>query len=476
MSLWEQYLDDKVFKKLDNDIVVDTLIIGGGITGISTLYHLRNQNDIALIEGNKIGNGVTKNTTGKITYLQGDLLYKIIKSSRKKAKEYLLSQIDAISILKEIIENEKINCDFQKSNSYLISSKEKDNKKLDTIKTFLEEENIKVNNGYYENDYYIEVENTYVFNPIKFLNSLKNILKNKNIYENTMIINIKKENDYYRCLTKDSKKIKAKKLILTCHYPFFLFPFLFPLMCYIEKSYISASEIPLDENYNYITYSKPIKSLRFYEDENTKKSYAIRLGSSHSITFHQNDLKNFKKVQNIFNISNKSITNKWTNIDIMTSDNIPFIGKIKDNLFLATGFNTWGMTNGILSGYITENLLLNNKSKYEKLFSPARISKIKKIPLFILNNVVSFISTYKKNKSWYKGNIVFTKKEGRNIAIFTDQNNKKHIVYNRCPHLKCKLVFNEIDKTWDCPCHSSRFDIDGKVINGPSTFDISYKE
>ena len=87
-----------------------------------------------------------------------------------------------------------------------------------------------------------------------------------------------------------------------------------------------------------------------------------------------------------------------------------------------------------------------------------------------------FKSKIKKNKAWYPNNVIFEKRNGKNVAIYIDEDNKEHIVYNLCPHLKCSLIFNEIEKTWDCPCHGSRFDIDGNSIEGPSNYDIKYKE
>lgn len=82
----------------------------------------------------------------------------------------------------------------------------------------------------------------------------------------------------------------------------------------------------------------------------------------------------------------------------------------------------------------------------------------------------------KKQKNWYPSNIKFEKRNSKNITIYIDDNKEEHIVYNICPHLKCSLIFNEIEKTWDCPCHGSRFDIDGKSLEGPSNYNITYKE
>ena len=102
---------------------------------------------------------------------------------------------------------------------------------------------------------------------------------------------------------------------------------------------------------------------------------------------------------------------------------------------------------------------------------------ILKLPVYIFNNAKSFIvNKLIKNKKWYSRRVKFYSYDGKCLAMYKDENGDKHIVYNKCPHLGCSLIFNEIEKTWDCPCHSSRFDIDGKCIKGPSNYDISYNK
>ena len=143
---------------------------------------------------------------------------------------------------------------------------------------------------------------------------------------------------------------------------------------------------------------------------------------------------------------------------------MPYIGSItKDNTFLiACGYNTWGMTNSILASIIIRDIILNKDNPYISLFSPKRnfnLSKIIRFPIDIKSNIKALIKSTKTNVNNSK-----------------DELNKEHIVLNKCPHLKCGLVFNEIEKTWDCLCHGSRFDIDGKCLEGPSNYDITFKE
>ena len=477
MSLWESYLDNKSFPSLKRNLEIDTLIIGGGLVGISALYFLEGKKEVCLVDANKVGSGVTKNTTGKITFLQEDIYNKLLKQSYKKAAAYLKSQIQAISLIKEIIKKEKIDCDIERSSSFLITNQEKEVTKIKDLKRFLEKEGIEVEEKNPSNispRYSIKVKNTYVFNPIKFINSLKNkeSLSNK-IYENTKIVDVQLCKGYYFCKSSDNKTIKAKNVIIACHYPFFLKPLLLPFNSTIEKSYICVTKAQKNEKYNLITYSKPTLSFRFYQDKDN--IYNIYLAKSHDTANNMDDEKNFEELLTTFAIERKNILYKWTNVDIMSNDNLPFIGKIKNNMYIGTGFSTWGMTNSILSGKIISDLVLENKNGFVNLFEPKRCDKWLQIYKSIASNTVAYSKALDYNKTWYNENISFETKDGKLIAIYKDEKGKIHKVLNKCPHLGCRLIFNSVDKTWDCPCHSSRFDIDGNCVKGPSTKDIKIK-
>lgn len=478
MSLWESYLDDFKFPELKEDKNIDTLIIGGGITGLSCLYYLKEKSSVCLVDANRIGSGVSKNTTGKITFLQGVVYSDLINNiSEKVAIKYLESQQYAISLLLDIIKNENIKCDLEKVKSFVCTNNEKDIKRIKREKSFLEKQNIKVSEESIPNiktKYSIAVDDTYVFNPIKYLNHLKKMLKNKNIYENTKIINIKYINNKYYCYTEKSKII-ADKVIVACHYPFFIFPYVLPLKSHIEKSYIIACKCNKNEKYSCITASNPGFSMRYYQDG--KDIYKIYLASSHSTAIMQNDLENFLNVQNMFNIKEKDVVKKWSNVDIIPGDKMPYVGRVKHNLYLATGFNTWGMTNGVLAAKILTDKVDGKKNKFDNLFLLYRNNfyRFKSFFIDFAGSIRAFISSRIKKK-WYSSNIRFEKRNGVKVAIYMDDNGIEHIVRTTCPHMKCGLIFNEVEKTWDCPCHSSRFDLDGNCIKGPSKYNISYKK
>ena len=172
---------------------------------------------------------------------------------------------------------------------------------------------------------------------------------------------------------------------------------------------------------------------------------------------------------------NAEIEYMWSAHDVMTNDSIPYIGKIdNEEIYIATGFNKWGMTNGVLSGKIITDLILNKFNPYISIFSFKRKFSALRILNLVkndLNTVFTLITTKMfKNHKFYN-HVEVVNIDGEPIGIY-HHNGKEYKVKNTCPHMKCSLIFNEVEKTWDCPCHGSRFDIKGNAISGPSTYSI----
>ena len=487
-SLWLKGIKVKPLESLNKDINTDVLIIGGGITGISTAFYLRKSKlDVTLVDSNLIGHGVTSKTTGKLTYLQ-ELLYNKIESIHGFgiAKKYLESQKYAIDLVKSNILNYNIKCNFESNSSYVFTHQDKNIHHLKKLRSFLTDayNNCKTTTNLpikYPCKYAIKVDDTAVFHPVKYVLELKDICKKEGIhlYEKTKIISMDKISDGYIAKTKNHT-ITAKKVILACHYPFFLNPGLFPFKTYLEKSYVASGIVPKNKMFNAISCKDSTHSIRYYSDN---RDYIIYAGLSKSLGNNMDNEKNFKDLTwHVESNLTKDIKYEWFNYDIMTPDGLPIIGYYEDdnkNLLIGTGYNTWGMTNGTLAGRILSDLVQDKENKYANIFSPTRklnIGKALNIVNFNLKTGTTYmLSKLKTNYSFYPDNVKVVTKDGVKYGIYTDENNKEHIVYNLCPHMKCNLVFNTVDKTWDCPCHGSRFDIDGKVIKGPSIYNISVK-
>lgn len=454
----------------NKNIETDILIIGGGITGMtSLLYLLPNNKKTILIEANKVGNGITNKTTGKINIMQEYNYQKIENiTNNKTALKYLESQIYATNEIKKIINKYNINCDLEKNDSYLFTNqKEKINNILKEKEILEKKIKIKTINklpNNYPCIFGIKTE-SYVFNPLKYINKIKNICKN-NICENTRAITITKKLDYYLIKT-NKNKIKAKTILICTHYPFINKLFI-PFKTTIEKEYIISAHTNNPYNINMISNDDEIISIRYYKDNIIYTSNNSKL--SKKLDHKKNINETIKNFKNHFNYP---INNTWYNCDIISNDYMPIIGKIKnENILIATAFNKWGMTNGILAAKIMTDIINNKENEFINLFDPYRKTNIKKI----INNIkynYNNIKAYIKPKKQY--NIKHIKENGIEYAIYIDNNNKEHKIINKCPHMKCKLIFNELDKTWDCPCHGSRYTIDGKIIKGPSTYSIIIK-
>lgn len=487
-SLWLDGIEEKNIKELNKNIKCDVLIIGGGMTGLNTAYFLsKSKLKVCLVEQGRIGLGVSSRTTGKINYLQETIYSDLEKYYNfDVAKMYLKSQRAAIRKIKSIIKKEKIECDLDKVTSYVFTDDKDEISKIEDEKYILKKMGIKVKE--YEKldidlkcKYAISVDDTYVFHPVKYMYGLKRVCQRRGIkiYENTRVQNIKKVKNGYLCFT-DKYEIRTKKVIVASHYPFFLKPYMMPLKVYTEKSYVTASLVDEYKNETMITNNLPCKSIRYHKDDN--KNYMIYLSNSHNLCNDINAKKNINSTIREAKYLDLNPSYIWTNDDIMTVDKMPYIGRFEkknNRLLIGTGYNTWGMTNSVLAGMILSDMILKKKNEYEKLFDPLRVNVISDIDSYLTNigsSMKSFIQNkIVKNKKWYPESVSFEIRNGKNVAIYND-GEKEHIVLSNCPHMGCTLLFNEGEKTWDCPCHASRFDIDGKCIKGPSRYDISVND
>ena len=478
-SIWINNYYNDIEDSLKENIECDILVIGGGIAGLSTSYYLKDSNKkVVLMDKDRIGYGTTSKNTGKLDYMQGLIYHKIEKNYNKDiASLYLKSQKEAINEVVKIIKKYKIDCHLKEVTSYAFSNDINDEKDFNKEIDFYKENNIeyKVESNLpikYPSSIVLSTNGNYIFNPFEYMIGLKNIIKEKvKIYENTICTSIDKKDNYYICKIDDKYKIKAKYVVCTTHYPIFIVPFLIPFKTEVQNFYIGTFKENNTKNISILSYNKPVISMRYYD------KYFLYGRRSHSSSTNldiSKDLECIKK--EIKKYFNKDIEYFYHTNDIMTYDNLPFIGEISPHLYIATGFNKWGNTNGTISGKIISDLINNKDNKYIKLFNPKRsisLDKIKNIPLYNIKVGTRYLlNKINPHMDYYDGNVKIKFINGKRCGIYIDENKKEHIVSNICPHMKCYLIFNYVDKTWDCPCHGSRFTIDGDIIEGPSVYNI----
>lgn len=479
-TLWNQ---EKEKEKYENSAIVkqtDVLIIGGGITGLTTAYFLMDKKqDITLIDQGKIGNGITAKATAKINFLQGICYQTIEKKFSKKASQlYFKSQIEATNIIKSIVKKHKIDCDLEQVDAFIFTNEKNNITKIKKEEELLTSWDIKCKEIQHlpipiPMLYGIGVSDTYVFQPVKYLRALHQIIRNKvKIRENCTATNITGTGPYY--VNTEEGLIQANTVVIASHFPFFLKPSFIPIKSYIKREYVNASKWDGPSNFTAINIDQDLQSIRFFHQ------YVIYGSNQHRSTDKLPFQQNFQKSQQEFKkLWKKEPEYTWINQDIMSNDGLPFIGKVKPNMFIATAYQAWGITNGTIAGKIISDLILDNNSPYTQLFSPHRFSAagIKESLTTSLHYLKAYWQTkVQPSPYFYPDNVYIIPVKGKKYGVYIDENKEKHIVDIVCPHMKCNLAFNKNEKTWDCPCHGSRFDIDGNLLEVPSKVDVKMKK
>ncbi len=427
--VWQKNTQKAKFHRLDGDKSTDILIIGGGIAGILCAYQLKKAGvDCILTEATEICNGITKNTTAKITLQHGAIFDKMIKRfGRDKAQFYVDAQLEAIKEYKNLCTN--IDCDYETKDAYVYSLD--NSKKIERESEALNKLGIKADflskiDLPFEVAGAVRVKNQGQFNPLKFLYGISGDLP---IFENTKVLELKPN----KAVTNGGV-ITYKKLIIATHFPILNKHGGYFLKLYQHRSYVLSLKNAQNVNGMYVDEADTGLSFRNYGELLLLGGGAHRTGKKGGCW---QELEDF--VKNYY--PNAQIEDRWATQDCMTLDGIPYIGqysKSTPDIFAVTGFNKWGMTNAMVASNILTNLVQGKKSKYAQLFSPSR-SILR--PQLVINAIES------------------------TLGLITP-------TAPRCPHLGCALKYNKNEHTWDCSCHGSRFTEDGELIDNPATDDI----
>lgn len=489
MSIWKNENNNINFENLNKDITTDVCVIGGGITGISTCYYLNKENiNFCLLEKNTLLSQTTSKSTAKITFLH-NIIYRYLIDSYGLdfAKGYYLSNNEALNEIIQIIKNEKIDCDLQMQDNFIFTTKQD---KVSTLKDEVSALNMLGINAEYLNNIPlplseiiggIKIPNQACFNPVKYCYGLVSAFANlNNIYENTCVVDISKDNDDYIVTTSQNYKIKCKYVVMATRYPIKDIPGFQFLKMYQETSYIIAIKTKEDIfDGMYISCDNPSLSFRKAKFNNQD---VLLIGGNTNKTGENIDLRNRyelleKTATSIY--KDCKIINKWNTEDCISIDKIPYIGdfsNLYENMFIATGFKKWGITTSNVASKIITDTIVGRPNNYKKIYDSTRFRPIKnrkELYNMIKQTTNSLIINKFKIKeedldSFPNDSAKITKINGNLVGIYKDNTSKFHVVSPLCTHLGCLLKFNDLDKTWDCPCHGSRFDFDGNNIYDPA--------
>ncbi len=425
-SLWEQTWERPNFSAQDGDLNTDVLIIGGGMAGVLCAYELHCAGvPYVLVEAETICSGITKNTTAKITSQHGLIYDKLIsRFGIERAKQYLSANEAALQTYRELCRN--IDCGFEEKAAYTYSLD--DRSKIERELKALEKlgfpaEFVDKLPPPFRVAGAVRFPNQAQFHPLQFVSGIAKAL---HIYEHTRVREL-----IGTTAVTNHGRIRAKKIIVTTHFPFLNKHGSYFLKLYQHRSYVIALQNAPDVDGMYLDEAQTGMSFRNHKN-------LLLVGGGDHRTGKQGggwqELRDFARRH----YPQAEEQYHWATQDCMSLDGVPYIGPYSastKDLYVATGFNKWGMTSSMVSAMILTDLVQGKKNPYEEVFSPSRSILHPQLAVNGFEAMVSLLTPTTK----------------------------------RCPHLGCALKWNPVEHTWDCPCHGSRFTEEGELIDNPAT-------
>lgn len=444
-SIWRSTVEIPPRDPLEGELSVEAAVIGAGMAGILTAYLLEeNGVNTVVLEADRIASGQTGNTTAKITSQHGLCYDRLIgQIGKKKAALYGRAHEDAILEYERIISKENIVCHFQKLPAYLYSGfqwhlleqEAQAAKLLGLPAKFISKTDFPI-----EHIGAVRFENQAQFHPLEFI---EGVSKNLKIYEKTKVISVRGNR-----IHTSRGNVAAENIVFASHYPFVNVPGFYFTRQHQERSYVAAFENAGGLNGMYYGVDPGSLSLRGYENLILAGGGVHRTGRNEAGGKYDGIRQQMKKY-----FPGAREVACWSAQDCMPHDQLSMIGNFslfKSGWYVETGFQKWGMTSAMASAMIVRDEICGIDNPYVKLFSPQRLH-----PFIAADGFIHDLAVSAKELS--KGFSPPKSKEGKVL---------------RCPHMGCRLYWNEDEQSWDCPCHGSRFGEDGKLMEGPSQTDL----
>ncbi|HLT23090.1 MAG TPA: FAD-dependent oxidoreductase [Bacteriovoracaceae bacterium] len=491
-SIWQNNLKNK-FPQLEGEDHVDIAIIGGGICGITTAYLLQNYGlSIGVYEGDTLAASNTGKSTGNLYMMVDTPLQELIKRyDHETISNVFSARQGAVDLIEEIINENKIECSFKRVPWTLFSAVEETDELIIKEYELAKELNIKsewLDNGHpelapFKGRVGLKVLKQAQFDPYNYVTQLAHKINSHNckIYENTRIQGVKENNHGEMILKTSNGTIKTKTVIHATHTPLGFSPLQTVVAPYREYGIAQKIDQPKFKDGIYWGYYSKEKLYSFRNHSQENKNYLIMIGSPHKVG--QGESKKslaglWEDLEKLELKENKDETVEWSGQHFRSSDHLPFIGHgFENNTLLCTGFSTDGLVYGTLSAMIFRDIILNNTNTYKDIFKPHRLSSLSSKEFLNENfNVLQqyVVDYFKTNESVHPevGQGCILSYKGHKYAVSKNENEELLVSSAVCSHLGCIVHWNDSEKSWDCPCHGSRFTDRGKVIEGPALKDL----
>lgn len=480
-SIWINGLSTPSYPSLSGNHQTDVAIIGAGITGLTTAYLLAKKGKkVTLVDKGQIVSGETMFTTAFLNYAIDAPLSELAKKfGKEKAIAVWESLEAAIDQVERIVNEEKIDCEFMRCSLYLFAANKADETNLQKEYKFIQQLGFPaITENIFSSPFAFRLDHNAKFHPLKYLYALaeKCVAMGVNIFQDTEVLSY--EHTPGPVAKTKSGNISAKHIVIATHNPnnlaFDIHTRIIPYQTYVIAGTCRAGVVKEglyidNENpYHYFRVDKGQQQDRFMlggEDHETGKN---------KYEGQYDRLKNH--LQKLLPESQYEITNQWSGQVISTVDGLPFIGTsvvTLADMLTATGYAGDGMTFGTLAAIINTDIILGKKNQAQDLYSTKRLNGLKLFLKQGFNFMKQLIIGRMKNKQNNPSELapdsgMVVDEGSKKVAVYKDAQGNVKKCSAVCTHLGCIVDWNNQAKTWDCPCHGSRFNKDGSVLNGPA--------
>ncbi|SIR97902.1 FAD-dependent oxidoreductase [Natronorubrum thiooxidans] len=468
---------------------VDVAVIGGGIAGLSTAVELRDRGQsVAVLERDRVATGTTGKSTAKLTSQHG-VIYDHLRREfgRRQATQYARLQENAIDEVERRIDDLEIDCGFERHPSYLYSNEPDEiQRETDAAQAVgLSATYVTSVPPFERAQAAVRFDEQAWFHPRQYLLGIAAELRRDDgaaVYEHTRVTDVDPGSPC-RVHTREAT-VTAERVVLATGFPILDRAGYFARM-HPKRSYVLGIRLDGDPPEGmYYRSGDNYRSVRTHHDSDG--TLLLVGGENHKTGQGGSTADRYRRLERWarerFPVA--SIDYRWSTQDYQTVDKVPFVGRVGpggENVFIATGFRGWGMTNGVAAGRLLADLITGASPPERDLFSPLRFTPKASLSKTLTENADAasqFATDWARTlltpgvESLEPGEGRVVRHGGTPIACARDADGVLHTTSAICTHLSCLVQWNDAERSWDCPCHGSRFGLNGAVLEGPATDDL----
>jgi glycine/D-amino acid oxidase-like deaminating enzyme/nitrite reductase/ring-hydroxylating ferredoxin subunit len=470
--------------ELEGDVRADVAVLGGGIVGVSTALLLTEAGArVALLEAGRVGHGVTGHTTAKVSSQHG-MIYERLRSrfGADGARAYGAANQEALEWIAERVDRDRIACDLRRRPSYVFGN---------SIGQLEAEAEAAAEAGLpasltgdvplpFAVGGAVRFEDQAEFHAGRYMAALEAILDAAGceIFEGTRAVEV--DTDEHCVVKAPGGRVTADQVVVATHYPFLDRSLAFTRV-HAERSYaILCRTGGAPAEGMFISAGSPTRSIRAVPLDG--EELLLVGGEGHRTGTGGDTRERYARLEAFAREHRdvRSVDYRWSAQDGMTADGVPYVGRLtpkSDRVWMATGFGKWGMTGGTAAARLLSDLVQKRENAYAALFDPWRLT-LRASAVGVLEDGVEFAMHLAGDRITKRGSRSIDDLEpgegdivrhgGQKVAAYRDEAGAVTAVSPMCTHLGCQVAFNAAERSWDCPCHGSRFAPDGSVLEGPA--------